>query len=495
MSPATQLKNDLLNMASMKLMCAESYSPFLPNEACLAILDVVLSLSYEDRQENVNTTLSTMVARHMRIAYSIPVHRRYMQSGFPSEPILAEAASRQLWNMWKEPGRNNALRTLATNFDNCILDRSELRKLLGRKLLTYAYQKAVKKIGTATFSDGCKLIDMIGELFALPHAEAVLASIPDGIALQEDHKFIPFKEAFGNAMIRFTHFVRMGDINAVATDVLWAAYIRGMAFILPKNEDGVGVIIPVLLYDCLICKHVMSSILIQFKPRKLVGQLAKYSINENTLFGEWENCQHNNVSHIRPYITLTMDLRVTRHATKEAKEMAAKKPRKPATNTAEGIITMRSTPPVPQNSSIASNITCEPSSSASSRARNNNCLATTHPCYQILAYGCSSSVYKVIDSVDDLTYANLLGGSELFPEHPRQDPESISAVMQMKPLFQHGDNSYNWVEHPPLTPGKVGDMDVLGISVEEEGAGVKVGTPIQVDDNLPLEATTDLKLG
>lgn len=212
-------------------------SRFFSNEAHLAILDVVLSLSYEDRQEIVNTTLSTMVARHLRTVYSIPVHRRYMESGYPSEPILAEAASARLWDMRTH---NFMAIILKHNFDNFVLDRKELRELVGRELLTHAYQRAVKKVETARFSDGCNLVDFIEELFVSTYAEIILDSVPDNTAPQDGYEPTSFKKAFRNERIRFTHFVRMGDGTGVTTDALWVAYklLVPRAVLVGKGNGG-----------------------------------------------------------------------------------------------------------------------------------------------------------------------------------------------------------------------------------------------------------------
>lgn len=82
----------------------------------------------------------------------------------------------------------------------------------------------------------------------------------------------------------------------------------------------------------------------------------------------------------------------------------------------------------------------------------------THPRYRVSAYGCSSNVYKVVTEDQNSEYAYLLKPStELFAEHSRQDRESVSAVMQQKPVLEFGDDSYNWLEDPSLTNGR--DID------------------------------------
>lgn len=60
----------------------------------LAVADVRLCFQYEPNlksfKEEVVEVQARLVASHMRIAYSFPAHRRYLVSGYPSEPLLAE---------------------------------------------------------------------------------------------------------------------------------------------------------------------------------------------------------------------------------------------------------------------------------------------------------------------------------------------------------------------------------------------------------------------
>lgn len=65
--------------------------------AVLVILDVLLNLEYQSHQVHVQDLAYTMVASHMRKAYTIPVTRSHMYTGYPSEPILAIAALDLIW--------------------------------------------------------------------------------------------------------------------------------------------------------------------------------------------------------------------------------------------------------------------------------------------------------------------------------------------------------------------------------------------------------------
>lgn len=57
-------------------------------------MGVLLNLDYHPSRD---PTLQTdLIARHLRTAYSAPVHREYFYSGYPSEPVLSLAALRHV---------------------------------------------------------------------------------------------------------------------------------------------------------------------------------------------------------------------------------------------------------------------------------------------------------------------------------------------------------------------------------------------------------------
>ena len=97
---ASDLCTEILELARAKLVASHdidsSYKTF-SGAAKLAVLDVQLSLDFEPRREKVQFEEAGLVESHMRVAYSIPDHREYLRSGYPSEPLLAEAAAQQLW--------------------------------------------------------------------------------------------------------------------------------------------------------------------------------------------------------------------------------------------------------------------------------------------------------------------------------------------------------------------------------------------------------------
>jgi hypothetical protein len=127
----------VMELASAKIVASHaidsSYDTF-PRVACMAVLNVQLSLDYEPHHEQVQIEEAGLVESHMRIAYSIPNDHEYLRSGYPSEPLLAEASARQLWK-WRMQDPFIVVNTLHNILDTGLLDRKELGELTGCHLL------------------------------------------------------------------------------------------------------------------------------------------------------------------------------------------------------------------------------------------------------------------------------------------------------------------------------------------------------------------------
>lgn len=98
------------------------------------------------------------------------------------------------------------------------------------------------------------------------------------------------------------------------TGVTSSAFIRHMGIICRNGQCAVDCILPVLLWDTQICKHVITAVLIQFKQRKCSGTITAYSINESEIgfFPKTlEECTHGSAAKdYRPYIGMIMELGV-----------------------------------------------------------------------------------------------------------------------------------------------------------------------------------------
>ncbi len=204
-----------------------------------------------------------------------------------------------------------------------MLNRGELGELTGRQLLLDAYHRAVEIEHTEKtppiFSTGCHLITFIKTLFTEKCASQVLNSKPDNM------EGIPFKNAFKDALICFTHFGKMADDTGVTSTAAWAAFIRHMAIMCRNGQRSLDCIIPVLLWESRLCEHVMTGMLIQFKRQIESGTVAGYSIDQakfNFFPKTSDECTHGSttiVPSLRPYISLIMELGVQPKLPKETK--------------------------------------------------------------------------------------------------------------------------------------------------------------------------------
>ena len=64
----------------------------------------VLNFNYDPLQVDAKTAQADMIAGHIWTVFSIPQNRSYIDSGYPSEPILAVAALRICDNIEKQNG-------------------------------------------------------------------------------------------------------------------------------------------------------------------------------------------------------------------------------------------------------------------------------------------------------------------------------------------------------------------------------------------------------
>jgi hypothetical protein len=145
---APEMHTEVMELARAKLVASraiDSSYDTLPRVARMAVLDVQLSLDYEPRREKVQIEEAGLVESHMRIAYSIPNDREYLRSGYPSEPLLAEAAARQLWK-WRTQDPFVVVNTLTTILDTGLLDRGELGELMqSTTVLKCSYRGSPRK--------------------------------------------------------------------------------------------------------------------------------------------------------------------------------------------------------------------------------------------------------------------------------------------------------------------------------------------------------------
>jgi hypothetical protein len=238
----------------------------------LAALTLRLLLEFEPRREIAVNAENRLVEGHMRIAYSVPKHREYLRSGAPSEPILAEAAARVMESI---PSVPDALLKLVRDG---LISKGERGELVARLLLILAHDRAARKAGTilsphispvsfkshpqthSKYSIPILLVDFLRELVGEVHLQEILNSTPHNIP-----NGVKFEEAFRDAKVHFTHFVKAADTSVVSDEAAWVAMSRGMAWQCFNQQAVIDMLVPVLLWNELLGRWSMTAIFFQIK--------------------------------------------------------------------------------------------------------------------------------------------------------------------------------------------------------------------------------------
>jgi hypothetical protein len=470
MIQAAGLKKDavccqVIELAQAKLLDMHNIQnkfSLVSNQAKLAVVDHILMLDFEVRRENVLLMEASLIASHMRTAFSVPEDLVYVRSGYPSEPIIAEAACRQLAS-WMEEKPSALLDILNENTSSGLISYGEIGELTGRALLWDAYRRAVQydhplaKEGI-NYSAGCLLTTFIKTLFLDEYADIILNSQPDN-----QNEGPTFREAFKEAKIRFTHFGKLGHDGDTTTYAAWAAFMRSMAISCRLGQPMLDCLVPILLWDRKLCEWVMSAILVQFKRRKKKGSIAECSIDENLIgffpVANCSGCPNHTDSHpdSRPYITLVMEVGVQAPVPEKAATMTKSAGPKKSPSSKRKIASKKSGPspaaqPISRRGKFRSAVKT-PSTIVIPQPGTHHRRRSCHPRYSIFVYGCSSNVYRGIHEEQRGAFSLLLRSGDFLGEHARKGERSAAALLRMKPFWNRGKNSYDWINCPQLQGG------------------------------------------
>ncbi|KAF9507409.1 hypothetical protein BS47DRAFT_1351722 [Hydnum rufescens UP504] len=452
-----QVRSTIVDLARSKLILnsniSQNYDTVAP-AAKTAVLDVLLNLDFEPRRQVALDRETQLVAGHMRVVFSVPKECEYIRSGYPSEPLLAEAASRQMDEFQQRasnPSINAMAQILQSEFNSGILDQGQRGEVVFRLLLSEAYRRAVREDhpdeSSRNFSKGCKLTTFIGELFSASFGDQILTSLPDNVKSSTT-----FEAAFKDAVVRFTHFGKMADDSRTTTSALFAAFVRCMAIICWSSQETIDLLIPVLLEPREVLKEsVMTGILIQVKRHKRKG---RYHIDQQAL----KFFPSNHKSDSRPYITLVAELGIQLPIAPEATTKAKVK----------GKARVTASNPPQKKAKAKKTSSFLPSPGRLFISPKPELIAhpkDVHPRYSIVAYGCSNTVYNVISALDKPVFNFLLANRDILAEHPRPDEESLRAVRRMKPFWSAGSECYAWVNEPPLRNYEHLDDDDEGLFI------------------------------
>ncbi|KZT00611.1 uncharacterized protein LAESUDRAFT_753114 [Laetiporus sulphureus 93-53] len=427
------------------------------NHAHLAALSTRLLLEFEPARELSRTVEAELVDNNLRIAYSVPKRRGYPRSGYPSEPILAEAAARLL-----NRSEFSVPANLAPYVRSGLIKKGKKGELVMRLLLLEAFDKATrKKFGNSedpehlTFDHPILVIDFLQALFGEKNMKAVLDK-----DAQNRANWRTFRHAFGNAYVHFTHFGKSEDESVSNQFGAWAAVMRGMAMQCFTDQNVIDCIVPVVFgLDKKITPGRMSAILVQVKNRVPPGNLALDEKSLDDGHGFFRRDSTKTLTDNRPYITIVMQFGAGTAASERALPTAE--------------VHQLNTSFYP----VESTVSCSTYKEAEAR------LATLydpdedllplegqqeeetdlpHPRYEIVAGDCNPTTFEAMldhrgnQQITTNLYAYLLGSSDVYDEHPRQEEENLAALRNLKPGWSVGDDYYDWTGNEFLCEGAPG---------------------------------------
>lgn len=431
---------DLLAFARLKLVFSENTNTTLEESqkvsplAGIAVLDVLLMFGFDSCRLSFDglDPFKGMVSSNMRTVHSLTLDRLFMRSGYPSEPLLAEAAAQQIhaWrrNAKQDDGtRDPALEILSHNLNRDLLDRGELGEVICRYIIIMArFQASLVAYPNTSphFSRPVPLALFLTELLAAEPARRFLSSIPNNSPDKGTN--VPLKRCIEHAVVNFTHYAKWTDNEIVKPDNLLACFIRSLAPVCKTNARAIDLVIPFLVDRRRpVSPDNMSAILLQFKRRLHRGSPSKYAIRQEDV-GMFDA---NNTDDHRPYLTVVMELGVT--VSEDSISTNADRPR-------------RGAQPEPMPKSIYIPV-YDSSNEQGKKGKDRNVVADQqHARYSIFVYGCSPKTYKVVKDDEVARYQEMLQLTELLSNHPRKDEESKKLVYQQKPYFDAGSDMMYW---------------------------------------------------
>lgn len=299
----THFRRLIIRTAGEKLFNSFNVRPWLTDKTALPCIAVRIPIKFSPVSEewgDANLERS-LVADHMRILLYAGSGFTHILTTSPSEPLLAEAAYLAMvhrrWSRGKASDRSDMrpFRVLYNCFGRSLLSalgaRGEtvaaLLLLLARDCATTIplsrdepYPGASEGDFSPDFNtchrrDGAMerrivtvaqfLEKLLGEANFKPCAD----SLPRVYQSTEDSR-APLRDAFQDAFIYFNHFIEAQSRDVANQEYLLLAISRGAAIIMPNNDLGVDIIIPVLC-GTVLTKEKVTAILVHTRNSRHYG--------------------------------------------------------------------------------------------------------------------------------------------------------------------------------------------------------------------------------
>ncbi|KAK0206002.1 hypothetical protein DFS33DRAFT_1381115 [Desarmillaria ectypa] len=182
-----------------------------------ACLGISMQISPDYLSPAARKLEARLVESFMKIPFVVPQHREYMVAGYPSEPILVEAASQIMKNYHLE---ESAPAVLSEAQSESFLAKGERGELVGRSLIILAQRRAIQTLlrmktperDSILFAHAypVPILLILDCMFHPEWQKTILNARPVG-----DENGPTFREAFKDVYVNFSHFVQAGDHQVI----------------------------------------------------------------------------------------------------------------------------------------------------------------------------------------------------------------------------------------------------------------------------------------
>jgi hypothetical protein len=373
--------------------------------AQLAALDCRVLIRFDPMHANSRSAQADLVKTFMRTVFNIPESRDFMWSGYPSSPILAEAAARLLADSTGQI-MHTAPEILERALNSGFLARGERGELVARTLFTVAHDRAIMQQypevpDGAHFHRPVRLVELPKNLLA----PDIWTTVRSAHAVHSYPNDLTLENAFNDAWVNFSHFAQLGDHASFTLHCASELLKCGSAIQTFDNQYNMDGGLPVLHGDpstTVISEE--STSIAQWQVKNATKPIRVYP--DAGLVGP----SKKNL----PIISIVMQLGVEMN---DGERVAIE-------TTLRGIDA-----PSGRTQSTLKSFPAE--------------IDRRH--YVITLYGCTSKTYSCVPE-DSTAYHRILGAQKPFTDFPRANvPDNKSSIYALKPVvYDQGDICMPW---------------------------------------------------
>jgi hypothetical protein len=256
-SGSLAIKEHIADFALQKLV-GSTDSKDLPLEAAgrFAAIATRIPLEFDATNSQASVWEQIQVEKHLRVCLAVRPGFTGAVTVSASEPILAEAARKAMRNMDAPAELVSALKLSG-------MDKGDRGEMVAMLLLNLAYDAARNELENGR--PRMPFIPLTSFLRALLFAYDS-SGVPEMLpVLARPGECKPLKDAFADAKVYFTHFIRVLDSKVIHRKYLPYFMQRGAAFICAVNQVGFDIGIPFSYRNESLQRRDMGLIFVQVK--------------------------------------------------------------------------------------------------------------------------------------------------------------------------------------------------------------------------------------